>query len=159
MIEKRSPPRRRPALEILALSALAIAQPIFDVLSRDSDYFVAHGTVGAQLVGFALLVYLVPVLLLALASGLLRRTSPRFGEHFHSVIVAILAAAIVLPPLDRAGTAAPLALLLSLGLGITFAIGLRHWAALQSSQRQPALYVAIFPQVRPVSRPFEFWVW
>ena len=50
----------RRGAELLALTGLAIVQPVLDVLGNSPETFVFRGVDGAQLVVFALLVALLP---------------------------------------------------------------------------------------------------
>ncbi|MET0880067.1 MAG: hypothetical protein ABWZ14_00850, partial [Acidimicrobiales bacterium] len=54
----------RRGAELLALTGLAITQPVLDVLGNSPETFVFRGVDGAELVVFALLVALVPGLAL-----------------------------------------------------------------------------------------------
>ena len=126
------PPRRHRGLEILALASFAVAQPLFGVLSRETTFFVAHGSRPADLVLFAGLVYLAPPLLLAaIVLGALR-LGARLGSWLHRVVVALLTAMVLLPPLEAAGVAAAGALPLALGAGAGLAFALERSAGLRS---------------------------
>ncbi len=64
----------RRGAELLALTGLAITQPLLDVLGKSPETFVFRGVEGGAIVVFALVVALVPALvlwLIGLASGLL----------------------------------------------------------------------------------------
>jgi hypothetical protein len=63
---ERSPPLvplPMAALHLGALSALAVAQPLFDLLSKNPDFLVARTLTGWQVVGLGLVVALAPPLL------------------------------------------------------------------------------------------------
>jgi hypothetical protein len=88
-------------LHVVTLSAFAIAQPIFDVLSRHSEFFVAQRSEGVDIA--LLIVFLslfVPFLLFLpeLALGLL---SFRLGLWSHRILVALLASLIVSPAFSK----------------------------------------------------------
>lgn len=110
----------RRGAELLALTGLALVQPVLDVLGRSPETFVFRGVEGAQLVLFALAVALAPALglwLIGRASGLL---GPGVRRGVHLVMVGGLAATAALVGLRMAGLAkggAALALALVVGAG------------------------------------------
>jgi hypothetical protein len=80
-----------PFLELLGLSALAVAQPIFAVFGEGADIFVAYGAGRWQVLAFALLVVFgVPVLLFAveLLVGLVGDRW-RLAAHLASVLLLL----------------------------------------------------------------------
>lgn len=122
------------ALEIWALSAFAIAQPLFSLLGDEATFFVVHRASASRIVALVLvLVFVVPAALFALdclvevlevvVVALWRRLSgskrsrtvddesdqsgddryrPRISPIVHTVVLGVLAAAVVVPPLSRA---------------------------------------------------------
>ena len=128
----RPPSPRRRALEILALSSFAIAQPIFDVSSRESDFFVAHGSGRVDLLAFAAIIYVVPALLLSITVLALGRFRPTLGRLAHVVILAVLSMLALLPPLDRLGAPTFLSIAVSVLLGIALVAGLERRSGLRS---------------------------
>lgn len=91
-------------LHLFVLSGFALAQPLFDLLGRYADFFVAHGagsTAVLLLVAATLLV--VPVFLSALEAitGLI--SGSRIRQYVHLGFSGILTVLIVLPPLNRWG--------------------------------------------------------
>jgi hypothetical protein len=51
------------ALHLGALSAIAIAQPLFDLISKNPDFLAARAMIGWQVVTLGLVLVLVPPLL------------------------------------------------------------------------------------------------
>ena len=74
------------------LAALAITQPVLDLMGRNPEFFVAGRYTTAQIVQFAALVALVPSLVLATTYVLARLAHPRVGSIVHGVLVAALGA-------------------------------------------------------------------
>ena len=95
--DRSSVSRLLPSLHLLALSSLAFAQPILDLLRRQPEFFVARGLEGMQIVlllAGLLLVVPLPILLLDAAAALAGRVVQRW---VHRVLVAGLVMLIVAP--------------------------------------------------------------
>src|SRR5215210_7793821 len=64
---------REPAVrgaQLLAVSGFALAQPLFDILGKNAEFFAVRGSTPADIVLFALVVTFVPALaLLAIEVG------------------------------------------------------------------------------------------
>ncbi len=109
----------RAALHLGGLWALAFAQPLFDLLGRNAQFFIARESTAGDILALALGYALVPPLLgaaLVWGLGRIRRVA---GWAAMLVLVALLVAALVLPPLGRAlgGSAVAIAVALALGAG------------------------------------------
>ena len=115
----RGPPTRIKALHLAALWAFAFAQPLFNLLGDQAQFFVARGSTAGDIVLFALVVTLVPPALLTLLVWLAGKIRPALGDALQLVFVGLLAAAILLPPIgDLLGGSAisvPVALLAGAG--------------------------------------------
>ena len=99
------------ALHILVLSSFAIAQPLFDLLGRNAEFFVVRGSMpGDILLLVVLAVFLVPSGLCVI-EAIARACSVRLERFLHLVFVGTLLAMIVLPPAKRMGLPLPLVLL------------------------------------------------
>jgi hypothetical protein len=93
---------RTEAAHILALSTLAVAQPLLYVLGRNGEFFVASRTTPLELLGLLTIVVVgVPAVLIALelAAGLFGAGVRR---RVHVALVAVLLAAAALPVLGKA---------------------------------------------------------
>jgi len=143
------------ALHLGALWAFAFAQPLFDLLGGQAQFFVARGSTAVDIVLFALTVTLVPPVLLALAVWLAGKVRPALGEALQLVFVGLLAAAIVLPPLGDplGGSALAVAVALLAGAGLAAlyarAAPVRSFATVISPA--PLLFLVLFLLVSPVS--------
>jgi hypothetical protein len=143
------------ALHLGALWAFAFVQPLFDVLGRQAQFFVARGSATADIVVFALLLTLVPPALLAGLVWVAGRIRPVLGERLQIVLVGVLTAAIVLPPLGDlvAGSAFALvpALLIGAGAAALYARAAPVRAFLTVLSPAPLLFLLIFLAFSPVS--------
>jgi hypothetical protein len=120
---------RRDAVHLLALSSLAVAQPLFDLLGRNAEYFAVRGSTGADVVVFALAVLLVPpALLLGLeaAAGLLGSGVRR---AVHVAFVGLLVALVALEALRDVGAGA---LVPAIAVGAVAAAAYVRFAPLRS---------------------------
>ena len=86
---------------LAALWALAFAEPLFDLLGRNPDFFVARGNSGADIVAFALIFALVPPLAMLGVEAIAMRIDRGVRWALHLALVAILAAATALQVLKH----------------------------------------------------------
>ncbi len=87
---------------LLGLCALALAQPVFEVLSPSPEFFAARNTtVDDVLLAIAAVCIGLPLLLTAIEWSL-RRFSPRAGTFFFMLMVTLLTSALLLPWVKRA---------------------------------------------------------
>jgi GNAT superfamily N-acetyltransferase len=97
-----APPLRQAGLHLLVLWSFAVAQPLFDLLGRNGEFFAARGSTRWDVIGFALaLVFVPPAILL----GLEWIAGSRARGALHALFVAVLVALFVLQ-LIRAQNAA-----------------------------------------------------
>lgn len=149
------------ALALVGLSAFAIAQPLFDLLGDEPQFFISRGSEGPDLLGFALALSLgVPALLvlpLALASGL----GARVGRAAAAVLGAVLVGLVVLPACNRAGLAAGAGVALAGVAGAAWGLAYARFARLRSFARLLALAALLFPALflfaSPASRVAFSW--
>lgn len=83
-------------LHVAGLWAVAVAQPLFDLLSRSPEFFVAHGTRPGDLLGLVLLLCLAGPVCWMPAVRLGGRIGPRPHALAVSLAVGTLAAALAL---------------------------------------------------------------
>ena len=103
------------ALHLFALAALAVAHPLFDVVSREPAFFVARNTTSAQLAAITTLIVLGLPLLLVFFEAIFTRLHAHAGSVVHVLLVALLLSLFLLPVLQRAGVT---------GTGTVFALAL-----------------------------------
>ena len=111
---------RRPSLlvgagHLAALWALAFAQPLFDLLGRNPDFFIARGNTRVEIVVFALTFTLAPPLAMLLVEAAVIRVSWRLRWAIHLLLVGLLGAALVLQALKHLA-AGPAGLLIAAAL-------------------------------------------
>ena len=86
----------RAALHLGALSALAIAQPLFDLISKNPDFLAARRLIGWQVVALGLVLVLVPPLLALGVEALAGLASRPVRAVMHLLFVGLLVALIVI---------------------------------------------------------------
>lgn len=115
-------PAQRPSLllgagHIAALWALAVAQPLFDLLGRNPDFFVARGNTAGDIIAFAFAFTLAPPALILAAEALAARVSPRARWGLHLAILGLLGAVFAMVGLKHLMTG-PAGLMVALALAI-----------------------------------------
>jgi hypothetical protein len=103
---RRAARLREPALRLahlLALSAFALAQPLFDILGKNAEFFAVRGSTPADIVLFALAVTFVPALVLFAVELVAGAIDARAGLALHLVFVAFLTALFAIQALERLG--------------------------------------------------------
>jgi hypothetical protein len=98
---------RTETLHLLALWAVAVAQPLYDILRRNREFFVAHRAEPLDLVLLALTVSVALPVLVAAAAGALGLVSRRAARAVFLTIVAVLVAATAAQPLAQQTGLAP----------------------------------------------------
>jgi sulfatase-like protein len=88
------------ALHLAVLWAFAVAQPLFDLLGKNAEFFAARGSTRWDVVLFALVLLFVPPALLTGAEALVPRPS---RDAVHTVLVAALLALFVLQAIRSTG--------------------------------------------------------
>jgi hypothetical protein len=109
---------RLAGLHLFVLSAFALAEPLFDLLGKNAEFFGARGSSAWDVVLFALTLLLVPPgLLLAVEAIVPRRARP----VVHAVFVAALVGLIVLQAIRAAGAPGWLLVVLAALAGVAAA--------------------------------------
>jgi hypothetical protein len=102
-------------VHIAVLWTLAVAQPLFDLLGRNPEFFATRGSPPGDIVAFALLVtFAVPLVVIGV-EWLAGLAGEAVAWAVHLVSVGILVGAIGLQVISLAGTVPALALALALG--------------------------------------------
>jgi hypothetical protein len=107
----------RRGAELLALTGLAIVQPLLDVLGKSPETFVFRGVDGTQLVLFALLVTFLPAAVLWLIGMATRVFGPTVRATVHVGMLAALAGLAVLVALRLNGMKGVVVLVLAIAVG------------------------------------------
>jgi len=88
-------------LNLAALWTFAVAQPLFDLLKDNPEFFAARGSTGFDIVSFSVLLVVLPPLLLLGAELLLGLIRPELRKGAHVVFLGLLAALIAAQALKK----------------------------------------------------------
>ena len=145
----------RRAAHVLALSSLAVAQPLYDLLGRNPEFFAAHGASRAEIVAFALVLLLGPPAVLVaveLAAGTVRE---RLGEAVHVAFVGILAGLLALQATGRLAVPGGVALALAGAAAVAASAAYVALAPVRAFltvlAAAPAVFLALFLVFSPVA--------
>lgn len=168
-VVERRPHPVADTLAVFALSALAVTQPLFDLLGRNASFFVAHRASRTDVVLLTIAVVLVPPTALVAIRVAIRVLSQRASDVFHFATVGVLAALALTPPVFRAWSPPwPLALAIAVVVAVgAVALLSRSTVAARALSVMavgavvfPALFLFVspardllFPQRLPESRP------
>jgi Sulfatase len=142
---------------LAALSALALAQPLFDLLSDNPEFFAARGSPTLDIFVFAIGLVVIPPAVLVLVEAFAGLADRRLRRGLHLTFVALLAALLAVQALKKllGLPSAPLIVLAALtGIGLAFA-----YARLQPVESfvtvlspAPIVFVLLFLFASPVSK-------
>ncbi|HXV58799.1 MAG TPA: hypothetical protein VD704_13115, partial [Gaiellaceae bacterium] len=90
-------------LHLLVLCGFALAQPLYDILGRTPEFFVARGSTGWDVVVVGVALATLPAALLLAVEALAGLVSHRLQSALHLLFVGALAALIALQALRRGG--------------------------------------------------------
>ena len=120
------------ALQFFAFSALAVAQPLFDVVSREPTFFVARNTTSGQLGAFVVIIGVALPLVLIAIEAIFTRLHAVAGNVVHVLLMTVLGSVLLLPLLKRADGMDTIPLLaVSLVLAAGAAVGLQRSSVIQ----------------------------
>jgi sulfatase-like protein len=145
----------RAVLHLGALWALAFVQPMFGLLGDNAEFFVARGNTSLDILVFAFGYVLVPPLVGAGLVALAERLRPSLGRAALLLLVAVLSAAVVLPPLGDLLAGSSVAIALALVAGVAVATLYARFAGVRTFftflSPAPLVFLAFFLVVSPVS--------
>ena len=98
---KLSVPRLNEILGILGLSSFALAQPLFDLLARNVEFFVAHRSGRLDIILLIFGVCLLPTILIATVETLAGFVGRKCQQGLHAIVIVVLTAAILLPAAEE----------------------------------------------------------
>jgi sulfatase-like protein len=139
------------AVHLFALSSFAIAQPAYDLLSKNPDYFVMAGFHALDVVLYGLAVLIIPpaVLMTAeLLTGLVHRKAVSF---LHRLFVFVLAFLLFARGIH--GFALPATVVIALLIGLAFRRAYDAWRPVRSFVSISALASLLFLGVFLVKAP------
>jgi hypothetical protein len=147
------------ALHLAGLSALAIAQPLFDLLSRNVEFFAVRGSTRWDVVLFAVGIVVLPPLLLVALEALAGLAHGKAATVLHLAFLALLLGLLVLQALHGLGVAAGLLLGVAAAVGAAGALlytRVRPARTLLSVVgAAPLLFLVLFLFFSPASRLLE----
>jgi hypothetical protein len=108
----------RNAGHLFALSGLALTGPLLNLLGGNPAFFAAHEMTRWEVIGFALVVALVPTLILTAVEALAGLASRHARNTLHIVFVALLATVAALQFVRNLDAPSGIALLIALGIGV-----------------------------------------
>ena len=118
-------------LHIFALSGFAIAQPVFELLGENTEFFVARGSQSADLVILALVLVFGLSIIMAGVYTLLSVISKRALLSVHLIMVALLVGIIFLPVMSRLGLGENWVLALAGIIGVSFSFAYKKLSGLR----------------------------
>ena len=145
-----------PAVHLVVLTTFAFAQPLFDVLGRNAEFFTVRGSTRSDVIAFALGALLIPPALLLAVEGLAKAVGVVVWLMVHVAIVGGLAGIVVLGALHaRLGGGAAvifLAVLFALGASAAYLLLPAARFFLTVLAPAPLIAVALFLFNSPVSK-------
>jgi hypothetical protein len=141
--------------QLLAVSGFALAQPLFDILGKNAEFFTAHGSTPGDILLFAFVVTFVPALTLLLVEVAVGAFSRPAGHALHLAFLGFLSAVFGVYALNRAGLNGT-AVLIAGAVLIGLAVVLAAWRAsaarwfLSVLAAAPVVFLAVFLFGTPV---------
>jgi hypothetical protein len=120
---------REPAVrgaQLLAASGFALAQPLFDILGRNAEFFAVRGSKPSDIVLFALIVTFAPALVLLAIEVAVELVTRRDAAVLHHVFLAGLGAVFGVQALKRSGVDGTVVLIVG-AVAIGLAIAVAAW--------------------------------
>ncbi|MGH2805301.1 MAG: hypothetical protein ACRDL4_20040, partial [Thermoleophilaceae bacterium] len=144
-------------LGLAVLWTFAVAQPLFDLLGDNPEFFAARGSSGFDIVSFSILLVLLPPLVLVAVELLVGLAGEGARRGAHLVLIALLVALIAAQALKKSfDLADPLLIVLSLALGAAlaalFARAEPVRSFLQVLSPAPIVFLALFLFTAPISK-------
>jgi hypothetical protein len=166
MAEGAAEPRPEPSLlkqalwnlaNLAVLWTFAVAQPLFDLLGDNPEFFAARGSSGSDIVSFSVLLVVLPPLVGLGIELLLRPLGRRAFTGAHVVLIGLLVALIAAQALKKAFDASD-ALLIGLAVAIGAALAVLYARAdpvrsfLNVLTPAPLVFLLLFLLGSPVSK-------
>jgi hypothetical protein len=148
-------------LHLFALSVLAVAQPLFDLLSRGAEFFVAHRSTPGDLLWISAILCFGPMIVLLLSERLVALVHKPSGRAIRLLSIALLLSLFTLPLLKnlagrhQGGWILPGGIL----LGGAMAAAYRRFSPLRRLLSVLALLVLAFPLLFLFASPVSELLW
>ena len=151
---------REPAVrgaQLFAASGFALAQPLFDILGKNAEFFAVRGSTPGDIVLFALVVTFVPALVLWLVELVVGIASARAVNVLHHVFLGFLGAVFGAYALKRLGLDATAVLIVgAVAIGVALAVAVWRLRAARSFltwlAAAPLVFLALFLFQSPTSK-------
>jgi hypothetical protein len=151
---------REPAVrgaQLLAASGFALAQPLFDLLGKNAEFFAVRGSTAGDIVLFALVVTFAPALVLLAAELVVGAASATAATALHYLFIGFLGAVFGIQALKRAGIADTGALIAgAVMIGVVLAGAAWRYRPARSFltllSAAPVLFLALFLLNSPTSK-------
>ena len=143
--------------QLLAASGFALAQPLFDILGKNAEFFAVRGSTAGDIVLFALAVTFVPALVLLAVELAVGFVSRRAGRLLHYVFLGFLGAVFGVQALKRGGLSGTGSLIAG-AVAIGLAVALAAWrlrparSFLTVLSAAPIVFLALFLLDTPVEK-------
>jgi hypothetical protein len=143
--------------QLLAASGFALAQPLFDLLGKNAEFFAVRGSTPSDIVLFALVVTFGPALVLLAVELLVALVSEVAAQVLHLVFLGFLGAVFGVQALKRSGVDGTTVLIAgSVLVGVGIAVAAWRWRAARSFLTvlgvAPLLFLALFLFDSPTSK-------
>ena len=154
-----SPPPREPwwlrPLHLFCLASLAISQPLFDLMARQSEFLVAHEVQPSDLLVLAFTLGVLVPSVPALVVGISSLAVPRIGGSLFAALFVVLVVCTAVPWLERAQLPGVLQVLAAFVLGTAALLAYRRWPPLRTYLTLLAPASLIFPTIFLLSSPVQ----
>jgi hypothetical protein len=143
--------------QLLAASGFALAQPLFDLLGKNAEFFAVRGSTPGDIVLFALAVTFAPALVLLAVEVLVGLVSASAATVLHHVFLGFLGAVFGVQALKRAGVDGTAVLIAGAVLiGLAVALLAWYWRPARSFLTvlavAPILFLGLFLLSSPTSK-------
>src|ERR1041385_2653118 len=109
--------------QLLAVSGFALAQPLFDILGKNAEFFEVRGSTPGDIVFFALVITFVPALFFLAVEVAVELVTRRDAAVLHYVFLGFLAAVFGVQALKRSGVDTTVVLVVgAVAIGLALAL-------------------------------------
>ncbi len=142
---------------IAALTTFALAQPLFDLLGKNPEFFAARGSTTGDIITFAILLVIIPPVVLFAIEFLVGLVSRPARDVLHLVYIAVLLAVVIIQPLKKAIDVGDAVLIvIPLVIGALVALLYRRAEPIRSFfsvlSPAPIVFLILFLFLSPVSK-------
>ena len=143
--------------QLLAASGFALAQPLFDLLGKNAEFFAVRGSTPFDIVLFALVVTFGPALVLIAVELVVAAVSATAAQVLHHVFLGFLGAVFGVQALKRSGVDGTTVLVAgAVAIGLAVALAAWWWRPARSFLTllgaAPLLFLALFLLDSPTSK-------